>query len=206
MNTSTNVKCLNVGAGKVDLDRYSQFTRVVHVDQGFHPASSVDIGTAIEKWDLNDISKIQILCKSDIFNFVDSFPYKFDHVYAERIFEHMDYTAGEIGRLLEGLNALTSSGATLEIVVPNAVILSRMLLEYENAADKAYTHVEALNAKLILNTEFCNFKMDPHASVWTPKLAHEYIESEGTWKIDKIDDQITFAGRNIYMRIFCRKP
>jgi len=206
MNTSlgSNKTCLNIGAGKIDLNRYLNFSTVVHVDKYFHPAASMSIETLITEWPCSMISRC--LCKSDIFEFVDLFPFKFDQVYAERIFEHMDYTAGEIGRLLEGLNVLTNKDATLEIVVPNAIKLSKMLLEYENTDDKVFTHISALNAKLIINTEFCNVRQDSHLSVWTPKLAHEYIESEGTWKIDKIDTDVTFAGRDIYMRIFCSKP
>lgn len=209
----TNLLCLNLGAGKVDTERYNTYLATVHVDRNFLNHSSINTvadelnnkleqkrsGAGTDKFTVRP----QWFVKSDIFEFVDNFPVKFDTVLAERIFEHLDYTNGEIGRLLEALNMLTFENGKLEIVVPNAILLSKMLLDYENSMGDG--HIAELKAKLIINTEFCNFKGDPHASVWTPKLAHEYIESEGTWKIDDIVKQISFGGRDIYMKIFCSK-
>ena len=115
----------------------------------------------------------------------------------------MEYVSGEIGRLLEGLNVLTNSKATLEIVVPNAYKLAKLLIAYENGPHLSM--IAATNHKLIINTEFCNEQSSPHLSIWTPKLAKEYIESEGTWKVKTINDEYCFAGRDIYMKIVCEK-
>jgi hypothetical protein len=205
MKNSNKLKCLNLGAGKISPDRYNDYGIVVHVDQYFNESSSLDIDCVINEFGRSDrVGNTQMMCKSKLFDFVDQFPFKFDIVLAERIFEHMEYTTGEIGRLLEGINTITNDNAKLEIVVPNAILIATMLIDYENNHAR-YDHVTGLSAKLIINTENHNFRQDAHLSSWTPVLAKEYIESEGTWKIDKIIEQFNFAGRDIYMKIFCSK-
>lgn len=210
MNSSNNkLWCLNLGSGKIDEDRYINYIKTVHVDRSYvYGTTPISVVVA----EFADFVPKQYLCQSNIFDFIDSFPYTFNVVFAERIFEHMDYVSGEIGRLLEGINVLTTKDAELTIVVPNAILLSKMLVDYENRiglTDDCGTpidpHVKDLNTKLIINTEFNNGKFDPHLSIWTPRLAREYIESEGTWKVAEIEKQIRFAGRDIYMRIFCTK-
>jgi cbb3-type cytochrome oxidase cytochrome c subunit len=116
----------------------------------------------------------------------------------------MEFASGQVGRLLEGINRITTDGAVLNIVVPNMALIAQMILDYEQN-NKSYTPVELANKKLIINTECTNCKSDPHGSVWTPSLAKEYIEGEGTWKINQIEPKINFAGRDIYMRIQCVK-
>jgi hypothetical protein len=198
----SNEKCLNLGSGKVNFQRYNDYGMTVHVDQSYKNVASME--TIVNDFTTPFVESKQYLHQSNIFDFIDSFPYKFDIVFAERIFEHMDYVNGEIGRLLEGINVLTYKSAKLSIVVPNAILISEILCDIEkNHAKMGY--VETLNKMLIVNTENHNFRHDPHCSSWTPTTAKFYIESEGTWKIDSIEEQIKFAGRDIYMRILCSK-
>jgi len=206
---------LNLGSGKIDTDslRYQSYTHVVHVDRYFDEKNAVSI-SQVEEYIIHavrsgcnpdSIASTFRCCKADIFEFLDTFRYKFDDVIAERIFEHMEYCNGEIGRLLEAINILTRSNAILTIVVPNAELLSLKLLQYEENHSRM-NHIEAINTKLILNTDFCNIRQDPHLSVWSPVLAKEYIESEGSWIIDNITSPYHFANRDIYMKIVCTKP
>jgi hypothetical protein len=202
------MKILNLGCGKIDLDRFIDAyasSLVVNVDRYFTSAADniEDTETNYEVYSRSGVSKV-VCCKSDIFEFLDSFKYKFDLVIAERIFEHMEYVSGEIGRLLEAINTATFSDARLEIVVPNSIRLAKMLIDYEKNSIN-YNHIQSLNKKLIINSEFTNIRQDPHLSVWTPTLAKEYIESEGTWKIITLQEKYFFEGRSIYMNILCRK-
>jgi len=203
-----NGKCvLNLGAGSIDPYRFVNDRFSLHVDGCYRDGVSVDANEAEILFSESLIgSTIQppILCKSDIFEFVERFPFKFDKIYAERIFEHMEYVGGDIGRLLEGINRISKPDAVLEIVVPNIILVSKMLLNYEKNAD-SMSITDQLNTKLIVNTEMQNIRADPHVSTWTPRLATEYIESEGTWVVDSMEEQIKFAGRNIYMRVICSK-
>ena len=207
-NTLRTNKCLNIGSGcKIDYDRYEQYGLTIHVDQGFNEKTSDTLDSAIQgtRFKLNGSQcPKQLCCRSSIFDFVDKFPFKFDMVFAERIFEHMEYVGGEIGRLLEGLNTLTNPNAKMEIIVPNAILISKILQDIEKNY-KTMDPVVLLNSLLILNTENHNFRGDAHLSSWTPHIARLYIESEGTWEIDDIEEQVEFAGRDIYMRIHCSK-
>lgn len=200
---------LNIGSGCVDINRFQSEDFVVHVDSGY--PSDIGVPMSVVKDRVDDHGELElnfpfgILCDCDIFDFVENFPYKiFNKIIAERIFEHIDYSSGGIGRLLEGLNRVTASGATLSIVVPNAIHLAHMLLDYEIDSEN-YDNKDSLNQKLILNTEFTNTRSDPHCSIWTPTLAREYIESEGTWEIIELIPSINFAGRDCYMKIECKK-
>lgn len=210
-----HISQLYIGSGKVDLKQLDEnsyqkdktFFRVF-LDRSYDKGNSIDfIEEAYSEWLLGNESKQydrSYYCNQDIFKFMDSYKFKFDQIYAYRIFEHMEYCGGEIGRLLEACNILTNENSILQIIVPNSIKLSELLLDYEKNY-KNYDTIASLNAKLIINTEFCNIKCDPHGSIWTPKLASEYIESEGTWFIKELQPQIYYAGRNIYMRINCIK-
>ena len=201
------MRVLNLGAGKVDQHRYKDNILTVHVDKYFDESYSNNLAETVQGY-IKSMEKnakpCQIMCRSDIFEFVDKFPFKFDLVIAERIFEHLEYVSGEIGRLLEALNILTNSSAKLEIVVPNSINLANMILDYEKN-NKNYSHINSINQKLIINTEFNNIRQDPHLSVWTPALALEYINSERTWIVDTIQENYIFANRDIYMKIICVK-
>ena len=205
---------LNLGAGCVDTSRYARGWFTVHVDGCYRPDGAAISAGEVEKDHVHAINRAcsdnpvntdypkQVLCYSDIFDFVERYPYKFDYIYAERIFEHMEYVGGDIGRLLEGINRISEDDAELEIVVPNGRKLARMLLDYDSPVS---TRIESDNHKLIINTEFCNVKADPHGSVWTHQLAKEYINSEGTWRLDTVSDLDNFMGRDIYMKLICKK-
>jgi len=200
---------LNIGSGAVDINRFRSEDFVVHVDSGYSSDVGVPMSVVKDRVDVYVESELNIpfsiLCDCDIFDFVEKFPYKiFNMVIAERIFEHIDYSSGSIGRLLEGLNRITASGATLSIIVPNSIYLAHMLLDYEVDSEK-HENKDSLKQKLILNTEFTNTRSDPHCSIWTPTLAREYIESEGTWEIIELIPSINFAGRDCYMKIECKK-
>jgi len=210
-----NKMILEIGAGKKSLKElqteiYDQQNFAVYVDRGYkvcHPIQAIesDHKTCFLNWERNiPMSKIRY-SDLDIFEFLDGYKYKFNKVIANRIFEHMEYCGGEIGRLLEALNMITESDGLLEIIVPNSVIIARMILDLENNID-IMSHTKLLNKLLIINTENQNIKCDPHASTWTPEIAKLYIESEGTWKVDSITDLDKYANRNIYMKIVCSKP
>jgi hypothetical protein len=203
---------LNLGSGAIDMSdsRYADNDIIIHLDGCYRDDSSYNASDIENMWihgELFDcpVSGCQhLLCSCSIFEFVERFPFKFDTVYADRIFEHMEYAGGEIGRLLEGLNRITTDESTMEIIVPNAILLAEKLIAWEENGD-TYDATDSLNDKLIINTEFCNVKQDCHASVWSPHLARDYINSEGTWHVDEVEKQIKFAHRDIYMRIECAK-
>jgi len=176
---------------------------IVHVDRCFPEGigkNLVEIANMIHD-DINESHQdgvvTELFCKSDIFEFLDNFPFKkFDKVICNRFFEHLEWCSGEVGRMIEACNVITKYSANLEFIVPDHDKIARILLK-RKLSD---------NDIMIVNTEFCNIRCDPHLTIWTPWLAKKYINAEGTWKIDKIERNYKFAGRDIYMKISCSKP
>lgn len=197
---------LVLGSGKLDLQQVNQlskqYTHVVFVDQSYTETTSI---TEIERRFIKNQPTISFY-NGDIFTFLDMFKFMFDTVIAERIFEHMFYDSGEIGRLLDACNQITNDDGRLVIVVPNANEIAKMILYLEtNVRSMEFSDISKY--LLIINTEMQNTRQDPHGSCWSPQLARLYIESEGgTWEIESIEMPYTHKGRSVYMRICCRKP
>lgn len=200
---------LNIGAGKVSISDFPEIAHIVHLDGSYPDIPEHQIDQVLRSIQSTGtcIRNVQ-LCKADIFEFIDSWPFKFDHINADRIFEHMFYDSGEIGRLLDACNQITKDDGTMRIVVPNHLKLAKMLIIHDSGdclddpvkSDMFKLSENALT--LMINTEFCNSSGDSHGSVWTPTLARQYINNEGgTWEINSINPDICLKGRNIYMEI-----
>ena len=128
-----NKAILNLGAGKVNIDDFDEYGFVIHLDQsyayGIHESikdieeqfitwcSSLSMGTQL-------VDTTFTFSGEDLFSFMDSFKFKINHINADRIFEHLFYDSGEIGRMLDACNQLTTDDGTLTIIVPNAFKLS----------------------------------------------------------------------------------
>lgn len=197
---------LNIGAGKINFEDFqNEEDFIVYLDRSYQlgvNGNVYHVEVALNEWKDDPTKMNHVCCGCDIFEFMDSFKFKFDHIIAYRIFEHMEYCSGEIGRLLEACNMLSTDDATMDIIVPNAHKLAEMVLDVEEVD---LEHLQLESKKLIINTEFCNVRCDPHLSVWTPKLTEQYIVVEDSWKIREIKEQYPYANRNIYMRIMCYK-
>jgi SAM-dependent methyltransferase len=196
---------LNLGGGKIDEDfiETSKKHMLVNVDQSYKynhndPAELIKFHIDVLNNDRAPDDEYTWFIKSDIFDFVDSYPLKFDYIIANRIFEHMFYDSGEIGRLLSACHYLLNDGGIMYIIVPNHEILAQLLI---NNPMSEINHTIVNNKLLVLNTEFCNTRVDPHGSIWTPELAKYYIESEGVWKINFIYNEVEWDDRPCYMMI-----
>tara|TARA_Y100000310_G_C20655598_1_gene801810 strand:- start:436 stop:1116 length:681 start_codon:yes stop_codon:yes gene_type:complete len=207
---------LHLGAGKLSSsiikhDKKDN-TFNVFLDRSYDNTSCENISHIEElfiQW-VDNNRHTNLFCNQYIFEFCDAYKFKFTKIIANRIFEHMFYSDGSIGRLLETCNVLTEDNGTLEIIVPNASILAHELIDLGDKlrkSDKVRTVnlSDIQNQILLLNTEFCNNREDPHGSVWTLELAKYYIESEGIFKIDLIKEVFTHMGRSCYMKIVCSK-
>lgn len=197
-----NKSLLNLGAGKFSFDDFPGFKLVIHLDQSYTDSVNKTIEhveqEATEFYLLGSEPKGRTVCpcKCDLYDFLYSWPFKFDHINADRIFEHQFYDSGQVGQLLDACNQITEDDATMIIVVPNHRVLAKLLIEYDDSVWPDNSK------KLLFNTEFCNTSSDPHGSIWTPQTAREMIQAEGgTWKIDDLQEQYEIKGRSCYMRI-----
>ena len=192
---------LELGAGKINRSHCKNLFHVC-VDMSYDMSAAL---THVTNWHSLGVERFgrTLLAKKDIFDFCDSYPYKFDLIIANRIFEHQFYDSGSIGRLLAECHTLLKDKGKLFITVPNHYDLAHHIMICEKSP--SWIKNNNLNDILLTNTEFCNTKCDPHGSIWTPKLAKFYIESEGVWEIDKIYDSVNWEGRDCYMSVLCTK-
>lgn len=161
---------------------------------------------------LNNSKTIKLCFLSmDIFEFLDTYKYRFDTIVATRIFEHMFFDSGEIGRLLHQCYDLLEADGHLHIIVPNHLVLAKEIMDYDDKmlrewAPAVGTIITTYESKLLkLNTEFMNTRSDPHGSLWTPQTARNYIGKEGVFEILSIDEKVLWQGRDCYMWIELRK-
>ena len=205
---SNRQSILEIGAGKIDASQLKPQDFHIYVDRSYEYGMITTIPTTeSHHYDYLTTGSARlesVFVSADIFEFTENYKFKFDKIIANRIFEHVEYCDGSIGRLLEACYKSANENAKLEIIVPNAHLLSQKLIQLEkNYRTSALKN--NLNDILLINSEFCNIKADCHASVWSPTLAEHYISQEMTWKIENVLPQITFAGRDIYMKIICHK-
>ncbi len=121
---------------------------------------------------------------------------KFDIVLSYRFFEHVPFENLFYNVYL--LSTLMRKDAIGYIVVPNYILLCKMLENMENSimnVTEFQHHLLTITYEMLADEKF------PHASIWTPKLAKFYLESEGYFKIERYDEKISFMNRDIYMGI-----
>lgn len=199
---------LNLGAGKIDyifMPKEKQL--VVNVDSSYKSSDNVnDIELLHLKFmDVNTYKNKYIKYTSmDLFDFMDSYKYKFDLIIANRIFEHQFYDSGSIGRLSSACHYLLNDDGKMYILVPNHLRYAELIMHVEKE-HKTMKHSKFASHVLEINTEFCNTRSDPHGSIWTPELAKFYIESEGVWTIMKMYEDIEWDGRVCYMMMILVK-
>jgi len=199
---------LNLGAGKINPDfmnRIAEKSFVVNVDQSYTSERSTASDIVSAEYDhekrehedqLRDVHNIS----ADIFEFLGTYKHKFETIIMSRIAEHMFYDAGEVGQLLSMSRNLLAKGGQMFIIVPNHARLAKKLLNYD--PDGIATEVN--HDLLLLNTEFCNTRCDPHGSIWTTLTAKSYIENEGNLKITAYHQDVKWDGRE-YMLIVVKK-
>ena len=198
---------LNLGAGKIsnDLKSMADKSLLVNVDQSYVKQSAFSFSDYITQ--VENVHKSYEEGKSEIcnvgvniFDFLGAYKYKFNTIFMSRIAEHMFYDAGEVGQLLSMSRNVLAKNGRMFVLVPNHEILANKLLNFDPEGKATLTAYEAL----LLNTEFCNTRSDPHGSVWTQKTAKYYVETEGNLNITAIHPIVKWDGRN-YMLIVISK-
>jgi len=202
---------LHLGSGKVERNQFidKDYNFITHVDQnynnGFHH-SIKEIEEDYTAWCVDATRSYQCYSSVRIFDFLDTYKFKFNKIIAHRIVEHMFYDDGSIGRFLDACNQITFDDATMEIIVPD---FDKIIQKYHDLkSPQKPQNFSFFNSQvLLINSELQNTCMDPHGSTWSRMLAYFYIENEGgTWKIDKIEDVPMYKGRDIYIKIYLTKP
>lgn len=188
---------LNIGAGKmkpldlpdsyflINLDK-NEYYGQKRMDDALHAVS-------IYEDDFTSIRSQTIFVKDDVWRFLHSITFSFDRIVLYRFLEHIQRE--ELLYFLYILSTAVNVGGTLDIIVPDHQELASWLVteKMEDIQDQGHD--------IIVTTEFLNEPGDPHASLWSPDRAKYYLELEGRFKIDEIQKNFEFDGRDIYLRI-----
>jgi len=212
---------LNIGAGKWDYAWMPEGqTFIVNVDRSYgslgteHPADVLLQHRSMEEKTYEDERSEERIVKfvtSDLFEFVESYPLKFDLIVAARIFEHQYHDDGSIGRLMYACYSLLKKDGIMLILVPNhlrlceAVVLLESQMRNIGEAEILGLTVRATNIMTnILQSEIFSTRSDPHGSLWTPELARAYVQTVDGLEIERIDD-VLWEGRKCYMALTLKK-
>ncbi len=196
---------LNIAAGKfkpIDLPiTFNDGYFLINLDTMYYDYTPVNI---IE----NDIYKYidenviwttmnERFCNVDAFQFLERTKTLFNRICIYRFLEHISFN--NIYYFIYLLSTATEKGSIIDVIVPDYKKLSKMIL----AEDINSKDFEKNN--ILITTEFLNEQSDPHASIWTFDRIHYYFELEGRFKINEIQTNYEFDGRDIYLRFLAER-
>ncbi len=137
-------------------------------------------------------ANVEYYCNEDAFTFMERTNLIFDRVCIYRFLEHVEMD--KVLYFIYLLSTVTRKGAVVDIIVPNYEILARLILS-ECPYDKNF---EAQNIRL--TTELLNEPSCPHASIWTAERAQYFFDLEGRFKVESLNENFKFDGRDLYLR------
>lgn len=191
-------KILNIAAGKFKPIGLKSPFLLLNVDTMYYDPSEKpgDAEYSIQTWKKPD--DCIYYCKEDIFKFMENtIINNFDLITIYRFLEHVSFTQVEYFIYL--LSTVTQPGALVDVIVPNYILLARMILD-ESILDKDFA---AKN--ILLTTELLNEPSCPHASIWTPDRARYFFELEKRFKLKSMESSYVFDGRDIYLRFIVER-
>ena len=195
---------IELGSGKLDPDFIKNFSKnqnsiYIAVDKSYHSEIKIkDIENEITEEYLETQRIFNgrfITCSEDIFKFVEEFPLKVDKIIANRILEHIHLK--DLMYFLFLLHSLLKPTGELIFMVPDHGFYAKEILRISDLIKKKenINAVELYNSLINITTEFCNEASDPHMSIWTEELVKLYLETEGYWRIEKIETKSIFSNR-----------
>jgi len=193
---------LNVAAGRfmpLDLEKFRPCL-INNVDLMYsHGVESMaDVEVNYLSWTPVEGKSNVVYCKIDIWEFLENFSQRFDHIVVYRFLEHVP--RAKLDYFIYLLSAVLKVGSYIDCIVPNYELLSSMILEEPMVDSKDW---EARD--ILVTTELLNEPPDSHASIWTPNRARYYFEKEKRFKVESVTPKFRFDGRDIYMRFFARR-
>ena len=190
---------LNIAGGKLTPLDIEKPYFIVNVDTMYYrneePAWVEEQWSA---WGRTDLRTTQIMnIKSDVFEFMERTYITFDRVCIYRFLEHVSFT--NLMYFIYLISTVTEKDDKVDVIVPNYNTLAQMILD----EDPRSPVFEENN--ILLTTELLNEPSCPHASIWTPDRAYHFWEMEGRFKVENVQPNFTFDGRDIYLRFQARR-
>jgi len=191
---------LNIAAGKLQpldiKDEDLKDTFIVNVDPMYmHCIEPAVVEYDWKQWIGNRFYRANI--NMDAFVFMERTIINFDRVCIYRFLEHISFI--QVMYFIYLISTVTEKNATVDIIVPNYLLLAKMLLG-ESVKSPFFER-----DNILLTTELLNEPSCPHASIWTPDRAFHFWEMEGRFKVENVDPCFKFDGRDIYLRFQARR-
>jgi len=196
-------RILNIAAGKFQpiglLLEMDEPHFLVNLDTMYYQFDEEkDIEASFDLW--TETTDKVFHCKEDAFQFMERTRIMFDKICIYRFLEHVSFT--QVQYFIYLLSTVTNPGALIDIIVPNYNNLATMILQ-EDPLDPAGGNFEAHNIEL--TTELLNEPSCPHASIWTPSRARYFMELEGRFRVEDVNERFEFDGRDIYLRFWAER-
>ena len=193
---------LNIAAGRFApllLEEFKPY-HLINVDWMY--SHGIDNMRTIEEWfsswETTEARCDTVYCKIDIWEFLENFSRRFNHIVIYRFLEHIP--RAKMDYFIYLLSGVLKVGGYIDCIVPNYELLAGMILN-EPMVDKKDWEAH----DILVTTELLNEPPDSHASIWTPDRAEYYFEKEKRFKVEGIEPKFRFDGRDIYMRFFAKR-
>ena len=191
---------LNIAAGKIqplDLkDEDLRDTFIVNVDPMYISHDDPEkMENLWKRWIGQSYHRANV--KMDAFEFMERTIINFDRVCIYRFLEHVSFT--QVMYFIYLVSMVTERHAIIDVIVPNYNTLAQLLLN-ENPTSPVFEE-----HNILLTTELLNEPSCPHASIWTPDRAYHFWEMEGRFKVENMETNFKFDGRDIYLRFQARR-
>ena len=192
---------LNIAAGRfipLNIDNFCPY-QLINVDWMYRHGID-DMKTIEEKFSswLSSERCEDIYCKIDIWDFLESFSRRFNHIAIYRFLEHIP--RAKMDYFIYLLSGVLEIRGYIDCIVPNYELLAGMILNEPMVEKKDW---EAHD--ILVTTELLNEPPDSHASIWSPDRAKYYFEKEERFKVEEVIPKFKFDGRDIYMRFKARR-
>jgi hypothetical protein len=194
---------LNIAAGKIKPIDFKENSRnfLVQLDKMYWATNPPD---AIERYHKNWFDEgIPGTCHTDVdaFEFLGNYKYQFDNISCYRFLEHI--TKPDIQGFIYLLSTALKIGGTLDVIVPNYETLADMILNENITEDMEHAEWEAHDT--LLTYELLNEPSMPHASIWTPSRIHYFFNLEERFKVESLEPNYVFDGRDCYIRAILKR-
>jgi hypothetical protein len=181
---------LNLAGGKLaplDIERGSM---IVNVDKCYFDYITPDQFDNL--YLAKAISTTPLYINHDVYDFMERTIAKFDRIAVYRFLEHV--SKSNVQYFIYLLANCTKVGGEVDIIVPDAQLLARKLLD-EDVDSPTWESDD-----LLITYELVADQPSPHLSIWTSDRLIKLFEREGNFKTKSVDRYFEFDGRNIYIR------
>ena len=136
----------------------------------------------------------RIIINEDIFDFMSTTSLEFDGLMCNRVLEHVGFES--VGYFQFLMYRVLKPGTEATIIVPNAEKLLKMYLTLDVNDPDYY------DKKMLITTEICNTRDDPHLSLWRPdEVRKHFIDiNDDYWELKDLIPEYKYEGRDIYMK------